>query len=515
MSYVQRAMFVLAAFALMLAACTGGGATVPTPEVTPTLAPSATAVPTPLPTAVPTAVPTATPEPPKALARGVFVAGVDVGDLLLEEARVKVEGALAPLLRPLEVRVGSANVLLRPEDIGYALSLDKMLIAAVDAEAGKRIDLQVRYDEGRLRAALERLEQEAGATPPAFSVITSTNSISRSFVLSGGERLDIDAALKQIDERLRSPGAARRITLALARPDGPGGRPDPALLQEQIEAMAKKWKGIVGVYVYDLGSDTKLASLNQDTVFSGASVMKVPILLRSYLTIGKFSEKQEQWLRKMIVNSDNLAANNLLAASVGGSGTDDALAGALAMSEMLNADFGLKHTYQNMPYESREYLINVRKIKIKRGPPQEGSPPYTEPDPVLRTTPAEMSQIFLMISQCSQGRGLLLEKYSDTLNQVRCQEMIDRLEKNGDKSRMLSGLPSEARVAHKSGWIEDMQADVGIVRSPGGDFLVAIYVFQPIISGKTYLDDRVAAPVIGHFARLVYTYYNPVVAKAR
>jgi beta-lactamase class A len=273
--------------------------------------------------------------------------------------------------------------------------------------------------------------------------------------------------------------------------------------------MVGQWNGIAGVYVYDLAGDEVVASLNQDSVFSGASVMKVPILLYSYIKLKTFDEDQEKWLKKMIVDSDNLSANQMLAASAGGSGTEDALVGALDMSEMLK-DLGLEHTYQNMPYEASDYLIKVRGFKIKRGPEREGPAPHTEADPVLRTTPAEMSQIFLWIDQCSRGTGVLLERFSSSLTAARCREMIDRLEQNGDHTRMLAGFPDDTRVAHKSGWIEDMQADVGIVRSPGADFVLAIYLYRDIIPGKTYLADEIAAPVIADVARLVYTYYNPV-----
>lgn len=347
--------------------------------------------------------------------------------------------------------------------------------------------------------------------PPAVTLITATKGISRSFVLTGGQQLDIPDAIKQIEARLQSPGSPRRITLELSQAVAQS-RPTPEQLQQQIELMAKQWNGIVGIYVYDLQSKSVVAQLNQNTVFSGASVMKVPIMLQAYLNLNKFTTAQERALQRMIIESDNLSANILLAASVGGTGTDNALTGALGMSKMLSDQLGLKHTYQNMPYEARDYLVNVRGIKIKRGPPQEGQPPFTDPDPVLRTTPAEMSQVFLLIEQCSNGEGLLLETFPQ-LNKSRCAEMISRLEKNGDNSRMRSGLPKNVVVSHKSGWIEDMQADVGIVRSPGGDFLVAIYVYTDIRPNKAFLTDKVAAPTIGHFARLIYSYYNPMAEK--
>src|SRR5262249_19919894 len=120
-----------------------------------------------------------------------------------------------------------------------------------------------------------------------------------------------------------------------------------------------------------------------------------------------------------------------------------------------------------------------------------------------------MSRVFLWIVQCSQGSGILLERFAESLTAARCQEMLNRLTQNGDHSRMLAGLPAGTRVAHKSGWIADMQADVGIVRSPGGDFLLAVYIYRPIMSDTAESFDDLAQPAIAGFARLVYSYYNP------
>lgn len=499
----RRAAALLIVSALLLAACAepasqatiaSGAPTAATPADPPS-APPTSAPPASIP---PTAVPP--------LAQRVLIAGVDVGGMDAGAARAKLDSALAPLLRPLDLQAGDARLTIKAEDIGLLLPLDDMLAAAQSAQAGERVPLQLSYDEARLRALLGDLASQA-ATPPSITVISDTEEISRSFALRGGERLDIDAAARQIDDRLRALGGSRRVTLSLAQ-DG-DARPSAGELQQQIEAMADEWNGIVGVYVYDLKQDRAIARLHENTVFSGASVMKAPILLESYINLSSFTPAQEQALQKMIVNSDNLAANIMLAASAGGSGTEDALLGALDMSDMLK-ELGLQHTYQYMPYEASQYLIKVRNIHIKTGPAHEGEAPFTEPDPVLRTTPAEISRIFLLINQCSQGRGLLLEKYPKQLTPARCSEMLDRLADNGDHTRMIAGLPDGVRVEHKSGWIEDMQADVGIVRSPGGDFLTAIYLYRKITPGKTYLSDEVAAPVIASFARLIYTYFNPL-----
>jgi beta-lactamase class A len=489
-------------FSLILVACATPAAsspsqtaTIPLPSPT-TSAPVTTA--TPAATALPTAIPT--------ISKGVFVAGLDLSGKTAEEGRLLLEQQLATLLQPIDVRAAAAQLTIRPDEIGAQINTDAMLKDAFAARSATKIPLQIIIDKTLLETRLGELAKQVDQ-PSALTLITTTKSISRSFVLAGGQHLDLPDAIAQIETRLQSPGSPRRITLNL-NAGLTNERPTPEQLQQQIEVMAKQWNGIVGIYVYDLNSKSVVAQLNQDTVFSGASVMKVPIMLQTYLNITKFTKIQEKALQKMIIESDNFSANVLLAESAGGGGTDEALTGALAMSKMLSEQLGLKHTYQNMPYEAHDYLVNVRGIKIKRGPPQEGPPPYTDPDPVLRTTPAEMSQVFLLIEQCRIGEGQLLQLFPQ-LTKERCAEMISRLEKNGDATRMRSGLPKDLVVAHKSGWIEDMQSDVGIIHSPGGDFLMAIYVYTDIRPTKIVLTDKIAAPTIGHFARLIYSYYNP------
>jgi beta-lactamase class A len=491
---------MLLALVLLLSACTAAAA--PAPTTAPTSAPTATAAPT-APPPSPAVAPSATPAP--AIARNVFVAGVAVGGMQPDAARTALERSLAPLLRPLDIRAGEQALTLRPEDIGFEVGLDRMIDAALAAKPGAKLPLDISYDEAKLRAALEGIAGEAGTAE--WSVIKGSEPISRSFVLAGGGTIDVDAALAQVDERLRSVGGARRITLA---PSGATSRPPPEQLQAQLAAMAKEWKGVAGIYVYDLAAQQEIAAVNKNTVYAAASTIKVAIMLNAYINLPEFTKRQEQALEKMIVESDNLEANYLLAAAIGGGGTEDAIKGAEAMSAML-ADLGLENTYQYVPYEAGEY-IRLNKLKVKSGPKDPVGPaPHTESGRWLRTTPAEMAQLYVWIEQCSRGEGMLLEKF-DTLDAERCKAMIARLEKNGDTERMVAGLPPGTVVAHKSGWIDITQADVGIVRSPGGDYVAAIYLYRPIDGPQPPIPDRILMSSIANISRLIYSYYNPVVA---
>jgi beta-lactamase class A len=492
---------VLVALLLLVSSCASAAtqaSTLATSSAAPTARAPAAAPPTAAPTAtvLPTAVPT--------IADGVQIAGVDVGGLTREAARDKLDDALAAQMRPLDVQFGDTKLSITTDAIALAIAFDDMLAQAQSATAGAQVPLALHYDEAKLRELLNGLVKQSGE-PASVSVITSTDSISRSFALSGGATLDLDAAVEQIDEQLRAAGGARRVTLAPAAA-ADAARPTPEQLQEQLETMAKGFKGTLGVYIYDLASAKQIAGLNERTAFTAASTIKLAILLNAYINVPKFNAKQTEAIRKMVVESDNLKANDVMAAAAGGTSTESAFKGAEQMSAML-AELGLKNTFLFVPFESGDF-IKLYKVKFKTGPKQGGEAPFTPASNTLRTTPYEMAQLYVYIEQCSRGEGVLLEKFGEHLSAARCQEMIGWLKKNGDTKRMMSGLPKGADVAHKSGWIPPVvQGDAGIVRSPGGDFIIAIYIYQP---GERY-SDKAVQTLIGNFARLAYTYYNPIV----
>jgi beta-lactamase class A len=474
-------------------------ARLPTSVVPETATPLRSASPT------PTAIPDSGADAP--LPQGVHVAGIDVGGMRPAKARARLAAALGPRLHSLELRVETTHITLRPEAIGLYIPLDALIAEAQSAQAGAQIALRVSYDAARLRSALEDLARRTDRQP-TIVVISDAVPFSRRFASIPGQRLDVATAMRKIDAHLQLLSAPPQLTLPV-QPDMHVQHPQPAQLQEQIAALAREWAGVVGISVLDPKSGQVVAQLNEHTVFSGASVMKVAILLDAYLTHSRFTPQQERWIDAMIIESDNRAANDLLAASAGGMTPQDAVRGARAMSALLR-DLGLAHTYQYRPYQTDDDPIDPADLDIWLGPEREGPPPYTDADRVLRSTPAEMSRIFLWIEQCSQGSGILLERFAGSLTVARCQEMLNRLEQNGDHSRMVAGFPAGTRVAHKSGWIGDMQADVGMVHSPDGDFVLAVYVYSPRTANTTDHFDAVAKQAIAGFAQMVYSYYNPI-----
>jgi beta-lactamase class A len=469
---------------------------------------------------------------------------MDVSGQSSQQAEAMLTSELAAVIRPIELRAGAQTTIIKPEAINLRLALEAMLAEAIKIGSGARVALQIEYEQDQLRTILEQLDEQVSRRA-TVALADDTAQFTSRFVTRPGVRLDIAAALQRIDQRLHAPGSPQRINLALKPWNSPVERTSRAQLQREIEAMTEQWEGVIGVYVYDLAHDRTIAKVNEQTVFSAASSMKVAIMLQTYIALPRLTAQQQEWLAQMIIESDNRAANNLLAIS----GNGNAAQGARQMTETLQS-LGLTRSYLRGTYalepdeapsaprnpapRSLPSEVAATPIPSTIRPPQEPTPepPPAEPppeggassdglfnlslalaqesalttdaDPYLQTTPAEMGQLFIWIDQCSRGEGVLREKFASRLTASRCQEMLDLLAQNDDGSRMVSGLPADARVAHKSGWIETMQADVGIVRSPGGDFLLSVYIYRDGLNAN----DLTAKNAIAGFARLVYSWFN-------
>lgn len=111
---------------------------------------------------------------------------------------------------------------------------------------------------------------------------------------------------------------------------------------------------------------------------------------------------------------------------------------------------------------------------------------YTNPDPVIQTSPHDMGALLEMIYFCGYGGGPLLETYPGKITPQGCQEILTILEENPVDLWIVAGLPEGTRVAHKHGYTggpnepNDTIADAGLVYSPGGDFVIVIFVYADV-----------------------------------
>jgi beta-lactamase class A len=498
-----RTPLTLVLLAALLVACSNGAAPPQTSQTRATTPPASTS---------PAAATTAAVTPTAAEWRfpaGSRIAGVNVGNKTPATAIKLVSLGLNRWQKPLPLLAeGQADALatLKPYKVGLDPDIAQLVAEAEQqARAGGTVDIdwQPQVDPAKLRAELEALAPTFEQTP-ASDIVTDTEALTSTFTFRArtGVKLDVDATTALLTSVLtdRSQPVTETVVLQTTPPQ----RGELAELKQVLEQHLTYWKGVGAIYVYDLETDQSLG-INENTVFSGASVMKVPIMIYVYSKLGKLDQQQRAWMENVVINSDNLDANALLAAAVGGLGTEAALEGVNEMSTMLQG-LGLKHTYQLIPYESGEWLIQQSRLP-EGGPKREGEPPYTAPDPYVRTTPREMGQLFVMLAECAEGKGLLIEKHGDQLNEALCDEMIGWLERPHDQERMVAGIPAGVPVAHKGGWIDDMQSDVGIVNSPNGRYVAAIYIWRP--DGYVTNVHATPSPYLGDFSHTIYTFFNP------
>ncbi|PDW04543.1 serine hydrolase [Candidatus Viridilinea mediisalina] len=460
--------------------------------------------PSPLPSPEPTLAPSPTPLPQ--YAPGSTIAGVDVSGLERAEAAARLPLELA-LPQVLELRIGAARLRLEPSMIALEAPLDALLAeadAALQQSQPITVPLRLSIDETALRQQLAEVAPEV-AVAPELLVLTDTLAISRSFAYIPGQVLDLDAALAEVQAALdRGKTGPLRLTL---QPDPTPPTVSLERLRAEVANVAAELPGVLGLHLVDLASGATMG-WNERSVFSGASTIKTAIMLYAYINLPELNEEHEEWLREMIRVSDNLTANDLLSAGAGGEGTWIAFVGADEMSTMLQEDLGLRHTYLYVPFETTDY-IQIFRPTFRCGPlGPVGATPYTEMGNCLRAEPESMAQLYLMIDQCANGAGPLLELY-ENLDAARCQEMLDWLAINEDDSRIAAGVPAGVSVEHKSGWVENMQADVGIVRSPGGDYVLALYYYRPLPPGRDLWYDEEMTPILAALSRLVYSAYNP------
>jgi len=73
---------------------------------------------------------------------------------------------------------------------------------------------------------------------------------------------------------------------------------------------------------------------------------------------------------------------------------------------------------------------------------------------------------------------------------------------------LTGGIPEGTRIAHKHGWVSvngiiNTIGDAGIIYSPGGDYILVVFLYHPV---QLVWDP--ASKLVADLSRAVYNYYN-------
>ncbi|NEO68729.1 serine hydrolase [Moorena sp. SIO3H5] len=253
-------------------------------------------------------------------------------------------------------------------------------------------------------------------------------------------------------------------------------------LQKQIQTLVKQHPQLQpGIFIHDLDTGAFLES-NSRLIFSAASTIKLPILiaffqdvdagkvfLDEYITMKpemiaggsgnmKYQKPGKQYkalevATKMITISDNTATNMLI----------ERLGGIEVLNQRFRS-WGLKKTVLRNPLPDL---------------------PGTN-----TTSPRELASL---IFNLEQGKWISPQSRTD---------LIDIMIKTKTNTLLPQGLGNGATIAHKTGTLGRLLADVGLVKMPNGKrYIITVMVKRPF-------NDSSAEKLIRTISRQVYDYLN-------
>lgn len=450
---------------------------------------------------------------------GMTIAGVPIGGLDPQAASQRL---LQTFNTPVEIQYAGASIHIDPAVAGFQIDTEAMLAAADLQRTGgsfwvgywdylwnrqpETVDVPLisSMSEERLRAYLKD-EIASRYDQPAVPAVPQPGQVT--FVAgTPGQELDIDRAIGMIEDAFKSP--ANR-TVALSFHKTTAGRPPLENLKILIEQIIDltPFDGVAGIYLQDLQTGDELhfgynqnseISVEPDIAFTASSTIKIPILVSVYKNLGpEINQSTQDLVVEMITKSENPASDALMSQI-------DNISGPLKVSEDMNT-LGLGNTflagyfYDGAPLLQSFITSANQRIDV-----------FTNPDAYNQTTPSDMGSLMADLYLCANtGGGGLVATFPDKMTKASCQQMIDYLKRDRIGVLIEAGLPEGTQIAHKHGWISGPSgiiqniSDSAIVYTPGGNYVLTIYVYHPI--------QAVWEPISGMIAKIseaVYNYYN-------
>ncbi len=419
---------------------------------------------------------------------------------------------------PVEIRYGDAVIDLDPSLIGFQLDTESMLAAADLQRTGasfwggfwdylwnrrspaRQIPLVSAYSEARLRAYLQdEISARYDQPPTPAQPIPGTANFTPG---TPGQSMDIDRAVALIETALESPD---QRSVVLASQSTAAGRPSLETLQILLKQLIEQsgFDGLVDLYflnlqtqetihfAYEAGQDI---SVNPDIAFTAASTIKIPIMVSVIRHFNsQISADIDAQLKDMIARSDNIASDSLMVAI-------DPGRGPLVVTETMQ-QLGLENTFISMYFAPGSF-----ELQHFTTPANSRLDITTDPDTFSQTTPSEMGVLLEDIYLCSEtGGGSLMAAFPGQIDQAACQQMIQYLQEDKLGALIQGGVPEGTIVAHKHGWDINMNqfSDSGIIYTPGGNYILTIYVYHPV---QALWD--IVSPLYAELSRAVYNYFN-------
>jgi beta-lactamase class A len=337
-------------------------------------------------------------------------------------------------------------------------------------------------------------------------VVRVDGRIVRKAVLRGRAfRLDVPLPTREVRLRVETIDAdghhaASTVphVLGLPRAARPVERPlrlDPRL-ERDVRSLVDGFSGISGVYVEDLATGAG-AAWNARATFPAASTLKLAIAVTVLSRLDgppAPGSGLDGLLRRMLIPSDNAAANALLV-RLGGSTSGG---GALVNEEMRL--IGLERTEMYGGYILGTALGEWRVVA------GEGVPLNVVSQPSWgvgkSTTALDLAQLYRALWLSSGGLGPLTRTGSG-VTPAESRYLLYVLARVGDRGKLARTAGARPRVVvmHKAGWIDAARHDAGLIAWRGGILVAAAMTYRPAGAGTRadVFAGRVASAALRRF----------------
>jgi beta-lactamase class A len=313
-----------------------------------------------------------------------------------------------------------------------------------------------------------------------------------------GGSFDFVVSLPRRDSSVRvalyGPGGKRQLTKSIRHVFGLPRSADPGAmrgihdgaLQLLVGRLARGFPGTSGVYVEDLVSGHG-ASWNARARFPAASTLKLAIAiaaLRWHAGKPEPGSYLDSMLRRMLIESDNTAANEAESTFGGGSRVD----------ELLQA-IGIGDTWMGGGYLRGTAYLPPIPLRIERQP----SFPCCK-----YTTAWDLARMLADLHLAAGGVGPLIAEYGSSFTVSDARYLLYLLAHVPDRKKLgryLAGGPYA--LMHKAGWISYARHDAGLVYWPGGVFVAAVMTTgSGVGAASDLLAARIARTTLGRLEQL-------------
>lgn len=262
-------------------------------------------------------------------------------------------------------------------------------------------------------------------------------------------------------------------------------------LQNQIQQLVTGFKGNIGVYVHDLKKN-KVISVNGDTVFPSASMVKVPILTGIMRKI----ESGELSYHQPLIYKDSLLyeGEDILGSLKNNEKIELSKVMMLMLTMSDNTASLWLQTLAGKGNRINELMDSLGLLNTKVN----SRTPGRESDRVQygwgQTTPKEMATLFEKIVN------------GEVINAKASEKMLRLLSRNYWDEEAISEIPADVFIASKSGAVDASRSEVLFVNGKKSRYIFCVCTKNNV--DKSWQSTNEAWVLTRKISRLLWEYYN-------